>query len=47
MYLELKSGSVASEKEKIDEEKRKQRFLEYQKHFKCFRMGKTGGGQRA
>ena len=46
MYLELKSGSVASEKEKIDEEKRKQRFLEYQKHFKCLQTGRNKGGKR-
>lgn len=44
--LKTKEG-FEIKKEKAEEEKRKMRLLEYQKHFKCFRMGKTGGGQRA
>ena len=44
MYLEIKSGSVTSEKNKVDDEKRKQRLIEYQKHFKCLRTGKNKGG---
>ena len=45
MYFESKSkGGVESEKVKVDEEKRKQRLLEYAKHFKCIRAGKTKGG---
>ena len=45
MYFEAKDkGGVESEKVKVDEEKRKQRFEEYSKHFRCIRANKTKGG---